>query len=64
MPIIDAGVRIDPEDPTCTEGLEKGYFCTKADGTPFVAAVWPGKAYLPIFCARKCGTGSATATRC
>ena len=23
VPIIDAGVRIDPNDPTCTEGLEK-----------------------------------------
>ena len=46
VPIIDAGVRIDPNDPTCTEGLEKGYFCKKADGTPFVAAVWPGKAYF------------------
>ena len=49
VPIIDAGVRIDPNDPTCTEGLEKGYFCKKADGTPFVAAVWPGKAYLADF---------------
>ena len=49
VPIIDAGIRIDPEDPTCREGLEKGYFCKKADGTPFVAAVWPGKAYFSDF---------------
>ena len=49
QPIIDAGVRIAPNDPTCTEGLEKGYFCKKADGTPFVAAVWPGKAYFADF---------------
>ena len=49
MPIIDAGVRVDPNDSTCTEGLEKGYFCKKADGTPFVAAVWPGKAYFADF---------------
>lgn len=49
VPIIDAGVRIDPNDPTCTEGLEKGYFCKKADETPFVAAVWPGKAYFADF---------------
>ena len=49
VPIIDAGVRIDPNAPTCTEGLEKGYFCKKADGTPFVAAVWPGKAYFADF---------------
>ena len=49
VPIIDAGVRIDPNDSTCTEGLEKGYFCKKADGTPFVAAVWPGRAYFADF---------------
>ena len=49
VPIIDAGVRVDPNDSTCTEGLEKGYFCKKADGTPFVAAVWPSKAYFADF---------------
>ena len=49
VPIIDAGVRVDPNDSTCIEGLEKGYFCKKADGTPFVAAVWPGKAYFADF---------------
>ena len=49
VPIIDAGVRVDPNGSTCTEGLEKGYFCKKADGTPFVAAVWPGKAYFADF---------------
>mgnify|MGYP000232224519 CR=1 FL=1 len=49
VPIIDAGVRIDPENPVCAEGLANGYFCTKADGTPFIAAVWPGKAYFADF---------------
>ncbi len=49
VPIIDAGIRIDPDDETCQEGLEKGYFCKKDDGTPFVAAVWPGKAYFSDF---------------
>ena len=49
VPIIDAGVRIDEKDETCQEGLAKGYFCKKADGTPFVAAVWPGKAYFADF---------------
>ena len=63
MPIIDAGVRVDPNDSTCTEGLEKGYFCKKADGTPFVAAVWPGKAYFADFLRLRCGSGSATNTR-
>ena len=49
VPIIDAGVRIDEKDETCQEGLAKDYFCKKADGTPFVAAVWPGKAYFADF---------------
>ena len=49
VPIIDAGVRIDPKNPVCAEGLANGSFCTKADGTPFVAAVWPGKAYFADF---------------
>ena len=49
VPIIDAGVRIDPENPVCAEGLANGSFCTKADGTPFIAAVWPGKAYFADF---------------
>lgn len=49
VPIIDAGIRCDDNDPVCREGLEKGYFCTKEDGAPFVAAVWPGKAYFTDF---------------
>ena len=49
VPIIAAGVRADPAETTCKEGLEKGYFCTKEDGSPFVAAVWPGKAYFADF---------------
>lgn len=49
VPIIDAGVRADPAETTCKEGLEKGYFCTKEDGSPFVAAVWPGRAYFADF---------------
>lgn len=49
VPIIDAGIRCDDNDPVCREGLEKGYFCTKEDGTPFVAAVWPGRAYFTDF---------------
>ena len=49
IPIIDAGIRADEQDETCQEGLEKGYFCKKEDGTPFVAAVWPGEAYFADF---------------
>lgn len=49
IPIIDAGVKKDGEYDVCREGLEKGYFCRKADGTPFVGAVWPGRSLFPDF---------------
>ena len=43
VPIIDAGVKQEEGYSVYEEGLEKGYFCKKEDGTPFVAAVWPGE---------------------
>ncbi len=49
MPIIDAGVKEEAGDPTYDEGIEKGYFCRKADGKVFVGAVWPGRAVFPDF---------------
>ena len=49
VPIIDAGIKKDEANPVCREGLEKGYYCTKEDGTPFVGAVWPGEAYFADF---------------
>lgn len=47
VPIIDAGVKQEEGYSVYEEGLEKGYFCTREDGTPFVGAVWPGKALFP-----------------
>ena len=49
MPIIDAGVKEAPGDPTYDEGIAKGYFVKKADGENFVGAVWPGRALFPDF---------------
>lgn len=49
IPIIDAGVKQKDGYDVCQEGLEKGYFVKKADGTPFVGAVWPGRSYFPDF---------------
>ena len=49
MPIIDAGVKVQPGDATYDEGMAKGYFCKKADGETFVGAVWPGQAVFPDF---------------
>ena len=47
VPIIDAGVKIKEGYSVYEEGLEKGYFCKEEDGTPFVGAVWPGRAHFP-----------------
>lgn len=47
VPIIDAGVKEEEGYPIYEEGMEKGYFCTKEDGSPFIAAVWPGRALFP-----------------
>ena len=49
VPIIDAGVKLCPGDPTYDEGVEKGYFVKKEDGSTFIGAVWPGKAVFPDF---------------
>ncbi len=49
VPIIDAGVKVEKGDPTYDEGIEKGYFCKKEDGSVFVGAVWPGHAVFPDF---------------
>lgn len=47
VPIIDAGVKIEEGYDVYEEGVEKGYFCKEADGTDFVAAVWPGLVHFP-----------------
>ena len=43
VPIIDAGVKQEEGYDVCDEGLEQGHFVRKADGKPFVGAVWPGR---------------------
>lgn len=47
IPIIDAGVKIEEGYDVYEEGVEKGYFCKREDGSNFVAAVWPGWTHFP-----------------
>ena len=47
VPIIDAGVKIEEGYSIYDEGVEKGHFCKRADGSNFVAAVWPGDTHFP-----------------
>ncbi|MDE6362657.1 MAG: alpha-glucosidase [Lachnospiraceae bacterium] len=47
IPIIDAGVKIEKGYDVYEEGVEKGYFCKREDGSEFVASVWPGWTHFP-----------------
>ncbi|MGN0354891.1 MAG: TIM-barrel domain-containing protein, partial [Muricoprocola sp.] len=47
IPIIDAGVKVEKGYDIYDEGIEKGYFCKRADGSEFVATVWPGETHFP-----------------
>lgn len=49
VPIIDAGVKIEEGYDIYEEGVKENYFCKRADGTDFVAGVWPGKTHFPDF---------------
>ncbi|KMQ50761.1 alpha-glucosidase [Chitinispirillum alkaliphilum] len=53
IPIMDAGVKIEPGYEVYEEGVENGYFCTDESGSPFVGAVWPGKVHFPDFLQEK-----------
>lgn len=47
VPIIDAGVKVEKGYPVWEEGVEKGYFCKREDGSEFVCGVWPGHVHFP-----------------
>lgn len=49
VPIIDAGVKIEPGYDIYEEGIKGDHFCHNAQGNPYVAAVWPGKVHFPDF---------------
>ncbi|MBD0831280.1 glycoside hydrolase family 31 protein [Aestuariibaculum sediminum] len=47
--IIDPGIKIDHEYSVFKEGLDKDYFCKRADGPYMKGKVWPGECYFPDF---------------
>lgn len=49
VPIIDAGIKVEPGDATYDEGIAGGYFCLNHEGKPFQAAVWPGMTHFTDF---------------
>lgn len=47
VPIIDAGVKIEPGYDVYEEGSAGSYFCKDEEGNDFVTAVWPGRTHFP-----------------
>lgn len=47
--IIDPGIKADPDYEVYQQGIEKGYFCKRADGALMEGDVWPGKCVFPDF---------------
>ncbi|WP_372754161.1 glycoside hydrolase family 31 protein [Mariniflexile sp.] len=47
--IIDPGIKIDREYSVFQEGMEKDYFCKRANGPYMKGKVWPGECYFPDF---------------
>ncbi len=49
VPIIDPGVKIDPDYAVYQEGMARGYFVTNPDGSVFEGWVWPGRSVWADF---------------
>lgn len=49
IPIVDPGVKADPNYAVAREGLARKAFATWPDGTPYRGEVWPSWAYFPDF---------------
>ena len=49
VPIVDAGIKIEPGNAVYEDGVRKDVFCRNKEGRFFQAAVWPGMTHLPDF---------------
>ncbi|MDE8565206.1 glycoside hydrolase family 31 protein [Anoxybacillus rupiensis] len=49
VPIVDPGVKVDPEYAIYQEGVRDDYFCKYMEGNHFIGEVWPGKSAFPDF---------------
>ncbi len=47
--IIDPGIKVDPDYWVYKEGVEKDYFCKRADGEYMEGDVWPGTCNFPDY---------------
>lgn len=53
VPIVDAGIKIEPGHPAYDSGVKEGAFCRNARGEFFRAGVWPGMTHFPDFLNKK-----------
>ncbi len=49
VPIVDPGVKVDPEYSTYQEGIQGDHFCKYMDGKIYNGDVWPGNSAFPDF---------------
>ena len=49
VPIVDAGIKVDPGESVYEDGVKQGVFCTNKEGTLFRGGVWPGMTHFPDF---------------
>ncbi len=49
VPIVDAGIKVEPGEAVYEEGVRGGYFCRNKEGGFFKAGVWPGMTHFPDF---------------
>ena len=49
VPIVDAGIKIEPGNAVYEEGVKQGHFCRNKEGGYFQAGVWPGMTHFPDF---------------
>jgi alpha-glucosidase len=49
VPIVDAGIKVEPGNETYESGIRGGYFCRNKEGGLFRACVWPGMTHFPDF---------------
>lgn len=49
VPIVDAGIKVEPGNEVYESGVRGGYFCRNKEGGLFRAGVWPGMTHFPDF---------------
>ncbi|PSR13360.1 MAG: hypothetical protein DA408_07040 [Bacteroidetes bacterium] len=47
--MIDPGIRVDPDYPVYSQGIEKNYFCRRASGEIMLGPVWPSECVWPDY---------------